>query len=49
MNITLDVSPELEGQLQQAARVQETDVTPLNFVMPFVYFLKGTDSIPFML
>ena len=27
MNITLDVSPELEGQLQQAARVQGTDVT----------------------
>ena len=28
MNITLDVSPELEGQLQQAARAQGTDVTP---------------------
>ncbi len=27
MNITLDVSPELEGQLQQAARAQGTDVT----------------------
>lgn len=27
MNIALDVSPELEGQLQQAARVQGTDVT----------------------
>ena len=27
MNITLEVSPELEGQLQQAARVQGTDVT----------------------
>ena len=27
MNITLDVSPELEGQLQQAARTQGTDVT----------------------
>ncbi len=27
MNITLDVSPELEGQLQKAARVQGTDVT----------------------
>jgi len=26
MNITLDVSPELEGQLQQAARTQGTDV-----------------------
>ncbi|MGI4791923.1 MAG: hypothetical protein ACRYFS_24125 [Janthinobacterium lividum] len=26
MNITLDVSPELEGQLQQAALVQGTDV-----------------------
>ena len=26
MNITLDISPELEGQLQQAARVQGTDV-----------------------
>ena len=27
MYITLDVSPELEGQLQQAARAQGTDVT----------------------
>lgn len=27
MNITLDVSPELEGQLQKAAQVQGTDVT----------------------
>ena len=27
MNITLDVSPELEGQLQQAARSQGIDVT----------------------
>ncbi len=27
MNITLEVSPELEGQLQQAARMQGTDVT----------------------
>ena len=27
MNITLDVSPELEGQLQQAARAQGMDVT----------------------
>lgn len=27
MDIILDVSPELEGQLQQAARVQGTDVT----------------------
>ena len=27
MHITLDVSPELEGQLQQAARTQGTDVT----------------------
>lgn len=27
MNITLEVSAELEGQLQQAARVQGTDVT----------------------
>ncbi len=27
MNITLDVSPELEGQLQQAARTQGIDVT----------------------
>ncbi len=27
MNITLDVSPEMEVQLQQAARVQGTDVT----------------------
>ena len=27
MNITLDVSPELEGQLRQAARAQGTDVT----------------------
>ncbi len=27
MNITLDVSPELEGQLQQAAQTQGTDVT----------------------
>ncbi len=27
MNITLDVSPELEGQLQQAAKTQGTDVT----------------------
>lgn len=27
MNIILDVSPELEGQLQQAVRVQGTDVT----------------------
>ena len=27
MNITLDVSPELEGQLQRAARRQGTDVT----------------------
>ena len=27
MNITLDVSPELEGQLQQAARMQGADVT----------------------
>ena len=26
MNITLDISPELEGQLQQVARVQGTDV-----------------------
>ena len=26
MNITLDVSPELEGQLQQAARAQGTDI-----------------------
>lgn len=26
MNITLDVSPELEGQLRQAARAQGTDV-----------------------
>ena len=27
MNITLDISPELEGQLQQAAHAQGTDVT----------------------
>lgn len=27
MNITLEVSPDLEGQLQQAARTQGTDVT----------------------
>ena len=27
MNITLDVTPEMEGQLQQAARTQGTDVT----------------------
>ena len=27
MNITLNLSPELEGQLQQAARRQGTDVT----------------------
>ncbi len=27
MNITLDVSPELEGQLQQAARAQGANVT----------------------
>ena len=27
MNITLNLSPELEGQLQQAARAQGTDVT----------------------
>ena len=27
MNITLDVSPELEGQLQQAARARGTNVT----------------------
>ncbi len=27
MNITLDVSPELEGQLQQAAQMQGMDVT----------------------
>ncbi len=27
MNVTLDVSPELEGQLRQAARAQGTDVT----------------------
>ena len=26
MNITLDVSPELEGQLQQAARTRKTDI-----------------------
>lgn len=26
MNITLDFSPELEGQLQQAARTHGTDV-----------------------
>lgn len=44
MNITLDVSPELEGQLQQAARVQGTDVT--TYLLESVRLRLRPDVLP---
>ncbi len=44
MNIILDVSPELEGQLQQAARVQGTDVT--TFLLESVRLRLRPDVLP---
>ncbi len=46
MNIILDVSPELEGQLQQAARVQGTDVT--TFLLESVRLRLRPDVLPEM-
>ncbi len=44
MNITLDVSPELEGQLQQAAQTQGTDVT--TYLLESVRLSLRPDVLP---
>ncbi len=44
MNITLDVSPELEGQLQQAARTQGVNVT--TYLLESVRLRLRPDVLP---